>query len=103
MLTLYVKTGCPYCARVLEVVKILGVSIEEKNIKNPAIAEELIRRGGKRQVPYLVDSERGVEMYESEDIAEYLCREYGKGDTVPVPEALENVCPADHDDNSASK
>ena len=102
MLTLYVKTGCPYCARVLEVVKLLGIEVEEKNIKNPAVAEDLITRGGKRQVPYLIDAKRGVEMYESEDIVEYLCREYGGGKSVPVPEALKNVCPADHD-NSASK
>ena len=72
MLTLYVKTGCPYCLKVLATGKELGLSFEEKNIADPAVAAELVSRGGKRQVPYLIDSERGTEMYESEDIDAYL-------------------------------
>jgi len=72
MLTLYVKTHCPFCAKVLDAGKELGVTFEEKNIADDAVAQELIKRGGKRQVPYLVDSERGVEMYESGDIVAYL-------------------------------
>lgn len=72
MLTLYVKTGCPFCRKVLDVGKELGISFDEKNIADNAVAAELIARGGKRQVPYLVDSERGVEMYESGDISAYL-------------------------------
>jgi glutaredoxin len=72
MLTLYVKTGCPFCHKVLAAGEELGVSFDQKNIAEPNIAEELIARGGKRQVPYLVDSEKGVEMYESDDIVAYL-------------------------------
>jgi glutaredoxin len=78
MLTLYVKTGCPYCIRVLGTGSELGVAFEEKNIADPAVAEELVKRGGKRQVPYLVDSERNVEMYESADIDAYLREHYAK-------------------------
>ncbi len=33
---------------------------------------ELLERGGRMQVPYLVDPNTGVEMYESTDIVEYL-------------------------------
>ena len=69
---LYVKTGCPYVARVLSFASERGIKFEERNIANMRVAEELIARGGKRQVPYLVDLEKGVEMYESEDIVEYL-------------------------------
>lgn len=72
MLTLYVKTGCPFCEKVLATGGELGISFDQKNIAEPNIAEELIARGGKRQVPYLVDSEKGVEMYESNDIIAYL-------------------------------
>ena len=72
MLTLYIKTGCPFCHKVLTVGEDLGISFEQKNIADDAVAAELIARGGKRQVPYLVDSERGVEMYESADIISYL-------------------------------
>ncbi len=70
MQALYVKTGCPFCAKVLVNAAALGITFEEKNIADPAVAEELIRRGGKRQVPYLVDGE--VEMYESDAIIDYL-------------------------------
>lgn len=78
MLTLYIKTGCPWCMKVLNTGKELGVEFEEKNIADDAIASELVKEGGKRQVPYLVDSERNVEMYESADIDEYLRAQYPK-------------------------
>ncbi|PIT91068.1 hypothetical protein COU17_02150 [Candidatus Kaiserbacteria bacterium CG10_big_fil_rev_8_21_14_0_10_49_17] len=80
MITLYVKTGCPFCAAVLHKVEELGIEVEQKNIADDAVANELIEKGGKRQVPYLVDSERGVEMYESSDINDYLDEHYGKGE-----------------------
>lgn len=80
MLTLYVKTGCPYCAAVLHKVEELGLSVEEKNIADEGVVEELIERGGKRMVPFLVDSQRNVEMYESDDIAQYLEDYYGAKD-----------------------
>ncbi len=72
MLILYIKTGCPFCHKVLDAGRELGISFEEKNIADDAVVAELIKRGGKRQVPYLVDSERGVEMYESDVIVAYL-------------------------------
>lgn len=78
MLTLYVKTGCPYCLRVLRAAEELGITFDERNIADPAVAEELIKRGGKRQVPYLVDAERNIEMYESAGIEEYLRAQYPK-------------------------
>ena len=78
MLTLYIKTGCPFCHKVLAVGEELGITFEEKNIADPAVAEELVARGGKRQVPYLVDTERSREMYESDDIVAYLRANYAK-------------------------
>ena len=78
MLTLYVKTGCPYCHKVLEKGKELGIEFDEKNISDAAVADELIKRGGKRQVPYLVDPDGPVEMYESDAIIEYLQKNFGK-------------------------
>lgn len=72
MLTLYVKTGCPYCMKVHIALADLDIEVEEKNVADPAVSAELIARGGKRQTPYLVDSENGVEMYEADDIIEYL-------------------------------
>jgi glutathione S-transferase len=54
----------------------LGIEFEEKNIVDDAVAAELVLRGGKRQVPYLVDDARTVEMYESDDIVAYLKEHY---------------------------
>lgn len=71
-LILYVRTGCPYCAKVLLAAQDLGTALEERNIADPSIEQELIARGGKRQTPYLVDEEAGVEMYESDDIIAHL-------------------------------
>ncbi len=72
MLTLYVLTGCPYCAKVLQKGQELGLHFELKNVADAGVTEELIARGGKRQMPYLVDSETGTEMYESDAIIAYL-------------------------------
>ena len=78
MLTLYVKTGCPFCEKVFVAGREFGISFEEKNIADNTVAAELIARGGKRQVPYLIDSDREVEMYESDDIVHYLREHYIK-------------------------
>ena len=50
----------------------LGLQYDEKNIGDSGIADELVARGGKRQVPYLVDTDAGVEIYESADIVKHL-------------------------------
>ncbi len=78
MLTLYIKTGCPFCHKVLAAGEELGITFDEKNIADDAVASELVARGGKRQVPYLVDTERNREMYESGDIVAYLRANYAK-------------------------
>ena len=43
--------------------------IDTANEKNK---EKLIKLGGKRQVPFMVDNDRNIQMYESEDIIKYL-------------------------------
>ena len=42
------------------------------DIKDKTNEESLIKLGGKRQVPFLVDTDRNIQMYESNDIIEYL-------------------------------
>ena len=42
------------------------------DISNKESEDSLINIGGKRQVPFLVDRERNIQMYESNDIIEYL-------------------------------
>ena len=78
MLTLYVKTGCPYCAKVLRTVDALKLEVIYKNRDQEGVIDELVEQGGKSQFPYLVDDERDVEMYESDDIVAYLREHYGQ-------------------------
>ena len=78
MLILYWRPTCPFCHKVLDTAEQLGLTFEKKDIADPAVAAELVERGGKRQVPYLVDTTRGVEMYESMDIDAYLRAQYAK-------------------------
>lgn len=80
MLTLYYKPTCPFCQRVLGEAEALGVQFNLKDISaDEHVAAELIEKGGQRQVPYLVDHERGVAMYESADITAYLNEHYPNG------------------------
>lgn len=72
MLILYIRHECSYCEKVIKVFAELGVAFEQRDIADRTIASELIKRGGKQQVPYLVDSEKGIEMYESEYIVDYV-------------------------------
>lgn len=72
MYTLYYKTTCPYCVKVLDFAKEHDITFTLKDINDEGVAEELIERGGKRMVPYLVDEEVGKEMYESSDIIAYI-------------------------------
>ena len=72
MLTLYYRPTCPFSKKVLKAAKELGLGLEVRDIGEGMHAEELVTRGGKQQVPYLVDRKHGVEMYESEDIIAYL-------------------------------
>ncbi len=91
MVTLYYKPTCPFCQRVLGEVEKMGLKMNLKDISaDDAVTQELIERGGKRQVPYLVDEEKGTEMYESGDIINYLVEHYGS--TSPKVQTIGGVC-----------
>lgn len=72
MLDLYVLENCPYCKKVMSYVNEKNIDINKINIEEKQNEETLIKLGGKRQVPFLVDKERNIQMYESSDIIEYL-------------------------------
>lgn len=72
MITLYVRTGCPYCAHVLDVVDELKVPVTLRNVADDGVADELVRIGGKKQEPFLVDDETQTLLYESDVIEQYL-------------------------------
>jgi len=78
-LELYEFEACPYCRKVREALSILDLDavIHPCPKQGPRFREEVRRRGGKAQFPYLVDPNTGKEMYESDDIVQYLFASYG--------------------------
>lgn len=55
----------------------MGIQLDLKDISgDDTLRQELIEKGGKQQVPFLVDHERGISMYESADIVEYIKENY---------------------------
>ena len=72
MIDLFMLEFCGYCKKVMSYMDENGIPYKTIDISDKANEEELIRIGGKRQVPFLLDRERHVEMYESDDIIEYL-------------------------------
>jgi len=77
MYILYIEQDCPWGDRVMAFMKEHGIKAELRDRDVPPHEEELIARGGKRQTPYLVDTETGTEMYESADIIAYLKKQNG--------------------------
>ncbi len=72
MFKLYTYASCPYCAKVRSAFKEMGVQYEEIDAERGTPgSEELVKLGGKQQVPFLVDEKAGISMYESNDIIHY--------------------------------
>jgi len=76
MLILYVKTGCPFCAKVLSYAQAEDIELDVRNIAEEDNLKELMEKGGERQVPYLDDTEHNMRMYESDNIVDYLRTHY---------------------------
>ena len=72
MFDLYIMESCPYCKKVLTFMEEEGIDCNKIDISDKAAEDALIQLGGKRQVPFFVDKERNIQMYESDDIIEYL-------------------------------
>lgn len=74
---LYYRPTCPYCIKVINAAQHLGAQLEMNDIATqPDAYAELLAKGGKSQVPFLVDTESNVAMYESDDIIAYLEKHY---------------------------
>ena len=69
-LELYEFEACPFCRKVREALTLLDLDalVLPCPKGGPRFREEVKRRGGKYQFPYLVDPNTGKEMYESDDI-----------------------------------
>ena len=71
MLDLFILENCPYCRKVMAFMDEHNMQYNKIDISNKESEESLIHIGGKRQVPFLVDKDRNIQMYESNDIIEY--------------------------------
>jgi glutathione S-transferase len=79
MLELYQAERCGYSKNVRETLTDLGVSYVVHNprsatgeTRNDQTLDQLRTLGGDEQIPFLVDHQRGVRMYESDEIVDYL-------------------------------
>lgn len=75
MITLYVKTGCPFSAKAMAALDAYEVPYEQRNIKSAAFLKELMKLGGKKQTPFCVDGD--VMFYESDKIVAYVEEHFG--------------------------
>lgn len=77
MLKLYYADYCPFCRKVIDNFDRMGVKYELVDAAPDTPGrEELLSLGGKAQVPFLVDPDRDIQMYESSDIIEYAKEHY---------------------------
>ncbi len=75
-LKLYQYLACPFCVKTRRAIRRLGLKIETRDaLHDPTSRDELIKQGGKPQVPCLQithDDGRVEWLYESNDIIAYL-------------------------------
>ncbi len=84
MIILYIKTGCPFCAAVLQKINSLGLKYTEKNILDENNLQELISLKGSGKVPFMVDEGKKISMGESQDIINYLEKYYRNGEHLDI-------------------
>ena len=78
MLLLYTSPICPYCHTVESFLQEANIPYEERSVTDPTYRDELVEKGGKMQVPFLVDTEKNESMYESQDMIAYLKTHYSE-------------------------
>lgn len=72
MIDLFILETCPYCQKVMKYMDEHGIKYNKIDTSNKESEDSLIHIGGKRQVPFMVDNDRNIQMYESNDILEYV-------------------------------
>ena len=71
MINLYTADYCPYCHKVMEFLEANNISYENKDIKE-ASNRQVVIAAGKMQIPYMLDTDTGNGIYESEEIINYI-------------------------------
>lgn len=75
-LKLYYSPSCPYCQKVLKFMRSASIDIMLKNTLDDKNRNELMKIGGKGQIPCLVID--GNALFESDDIIQWLKDNYKK-------------------------
>ncbi|MGH0037151.1 MAG: glutaredoxin family protein [Myxococcota bacterium] len=80
-IALYQFGSCPYCVRVMDAARRLGIDLPLRDVqRDPERLEELVAATGRRMVPCLRIEEEGGDvrwMHESSDIIAYLEQHFG--------------------------
>jgi glutathione S-transferase len=93
MLELYQREECPFCHKVRVALNDLELDFICRVSKTGSAQREVMMKlGDKPQVPFLVDQEKGVMLYESDAIVEYLYANYSKTEQKTEDNAPK-VCP----------
>jgi len=72
--------ACPFCRKVREALSELDLPyVSRACARGSNNREQVLARGGKRLFPFLTDPNTGRELYESEEIIDYLYETYGAG------------------------
>ena len=72
MLEIFTMDTCPYCHKVVDFLKSKGIEFIQRDVNLPENAQMLMHFGGKAQVPFLMDKDSKITMYESDKIIEYV-------------------------------
>ncbi len=79
MLELYANAGCPYCQKVIKKLSDINLDFIFRSHDFTKGEESWgFKIGGKTQVPLLVDQQKGVVKYESDEIIAYLDETYSQ-------------------------
>ncbi len=77
MIILFHKEECPYCLKVRQFMSDRHISyVSIVSPKGAPSRNVLVKLGGKEQVPFMVDTDKGEMLYESSDIIDYLSKNY---------------------------
>lgn len=92
-LVLFEKEPCPFSRLVREALSMLDLDAEMHPCPRGELAHraELVSRGGREQIPFLIDPNTGRQLYDAARIVRYLFERYGDG---RVPRGL--VSPLGH-------
>jgi len=95
ILSLYEYEGCPYCKKVRETLSVLDIDhivypcpretlMSYGVCLNSRYRPEVKKEGGVIMFPFLVDPNKGVKLYNSDDIIRYLWSTYGSKAVAPL-------------------